>query len=225
MIERKIHYCWFGNAPLPPLALRCIESWRRQMPDFEIIRWDECNTDLSSVYAKTCIRNGKWAFLSDFVRLQVLHQHGGIYLDVDVEAVKPMHDLLEHPLFFGWESGDWINASVAGAERGNPHVLKLSELIASQALDTRRFVAIPKLITAYLIRLAREAPEEVKLFDPVSFYPYNPWDTSRPVGQLMALDITDRTYSIHHWQHSWKDKGIRHLWKRLRTRLGIQRDF
>lgn len=226
MIDRKIHYCWFGNAPLPPLAIRCIGSWNKRMPNFEIIRWDERNTDLSNHYAQTCIRNRKWAFLSDYVRLQVLHDHGGIYLDVDVEVLKPMDDLLKHRLFFGWESSDWINAGVIGAERGNPHMKKLSELISSQTLSTRQFVAIPQLITGYLTRLASESPEEVTLFDSVSFYPYNPWDANRPVGQLMAEDITDETFSIHHWQQSWKDTGIRHFLKQARVRLlGISRDF
>lgn len=224
MIEKTIHYCWFGGAPLPALAVRCIDSWKQQMPHYRIIRWDESNVDLESPYARTCVREKRWAFLSDYVRLCKLHEHGGIYLDVDVEVVKPMDALLHHKLFFGWESSEWINAGVIGGERGNRHLQALSALVAEHALTQRHFQSIPKLITNYLRELAEKEPGEVTLLSPESFYPYNPWDKGKPVQQLMASDITARTYSIHHWQHSWKDTGLRHLLKRARVHLGLLPD-
>lgn len=196
------------------------------MPDYEIVRWDEHNTDMRSEYAQICARAGKWAFLSDYVRFDVLHRYGGIYLDVDVEVLRSMDGLLDKRLFLGWETSDWINASVVGGEAGNLHLRKLADLVMAEALASRKFVIVPWRITGYLRELQKQAPDEVALYEPASFYPYHPWDDSRPVGQLMARDITADTYAIHHWQHSWKTKGWRHLIKRARIRLfGDARDF
>lgn len=226
MIPRTLHYCWFGNKPLPPLSVRCIESWNEHMSDYQIVRWDESNTDMRSKYAQVCARTRKWAFLSDYVRFDVLHRHGGIYMDVDVEVLKPMDALLGKRLFLGWESRDWINASVVGGEAGNPHLRALADLVESEALASRKFVAVPQRITSYLTRLQKEAPEEVALYSPASFYPFHPWDETRPVGQLMVRDITADTFAIHHWQHSWKSKGWRHYIKRAHLRFfGNMRDF
>ena len=88
MIPKVIHYCWFGGNPLPDLALRCIESWKRYNPDYEIIRWDEDNYDINAdYYTAEAYRAKKWAFLSDYARLKIVYENGGIYLDTDVEAL------------------------------------------------------------------------------------------------------------------------------------------
>ena len=91
MIPKKIHYCWFGRGEKPKLARKCIESWKRYCPDFEIIEWNEDNFDVTKyAYSKYCFDNKKWAFLSDFVRLIVIYENGGIYFDTDVEVIKSL---------------------------------------------------------------------------------------------------------------------------------------
>ncbi len=86
MIPKKIHYCWFGRNELPALAKKCIASWKKYCPDYEIIEWNEDNFDLDyNGYTRYCYDNKKWAFLSDFVRLVVVAEQGGIYFDTDVE--------------------------------------------------------------------------------------------------------------------------------------------
>lgn len=76
-VPKKIHYCWFGKKPLPALYARCVESWSRAMPDYELVRWDESNADLESEFLSTMLKKRQWAFVSDYVRLRVLHDQGG----------------------------------------------------------------------------------------------------------------------------------------------------
>ena len=95
MIPRTIHYCWFGGSALPELAVRCFASWHEQMPDWEVKRWDESNFDVQSVpYTREAYRLGQYAYVSDYARLWVLYHHGGIYLDTDVELLRPLDDLV-----------------------------------------------------------------------------------------------------------------------------------
>lgn len=104
MIPRKIHYCWFGGGPMPPLAKECIASWKRIMPNWEYKLWNETNFDINSIpYTKEAYDAGKYAFVSDYVRLYALKKEGGVYLDVDFEVYKPFDDLLHHRAFAGFE--------------------------------------------------------------------------------------------------------------------------
>jgi len=104
MIPRIIHYCWFGRGPMPELALKCIDSWRRNMPDYRFMLWNEDNFDVScSPYTKEAYDSRKYAFVSDVVRLKVLSEYGGIYLDVDFWVYKPFDDLLNYTAFAGFE--------------------------------------------------------------------------------------------------------------------------
>lgn len=123
MIPRKIHYCWFGRSPMPELALKCIESWHLYMPDYEYKLWNEDNFDiLSSDYVREAYETGKYAFVSDYVRLKVLAEEGGIYMDVDFVVYKPFDDLLSYNAFAGFEGSKYyplrmgIIASKAGGE-------------------------------------------------------------------------------------------------------------
>ena len=89
MIPKKIHYCWFGRAAKPRLAEKCIKSWKKYCPDYEIIEWNEDNFDVNlNPYTKMCYTQKKYAFLSDYIRLLIVYRHGGIYLDTDVEIIK-----------------------------------------------------------------------------------------------------------------------------------------
>ncbi len=104
MIPKTIHYCWFGRGPKPELALKCIESWHRYMPDYEYKLWDESNFDVNIVpYTKEAYEAHKYAFVSDYVRLWALEREGGIYLDTDVVAFKSFDDLLVWKAFVGFE--------------------------------------------------------------------------------------------------------------------------
>ena len=98
MIPRKIHYCWFGRGEKPRLAQKCIASWKKYCPDYEIIEWNEDNFDVNrNAYTQMCYKEKKYAFLTDYLRLLIVEEHGGIYFDTDVEAVRSFDELLDNP--------------------------------------------------------------------------------------------------------------------------------
>jgi len=121
MIPHIIHYCWFGGKPLPKLARRCIASWQRFFPDWEIREWNETNFDvLSHPYAALAYQEKRWAYLSDIVRLIVVEQYGGLYFDTDVEVIRYPQELLSHhTAWFGFEMPEYINTGLGFA--AEPH--------------------------------------------------------------------------------------------------------
>lgn len=123
MIPKTIHYCWFGHNPKPKLAQKCIRSWKRFCPGYEIIEWNEDNFDITScpLYVQQAYASGKWAFVTDYVRLKVVYEHGGVYLDTDVELKKSLDPLLVYHAYFGFEDGIHIATGLGfGAEKGTP---------------------------------------------------------------------------------------------------------
>jgi len=129
MIPKKIHYCWFGRNPKPKLAEKCIASWKKYCPDYEIIEWNEDNFDINmNVYTRYCYENKKWAYLSDFARLYVVAENGGVYFDTDVELLKNPDELLKLEAFYGFETEKCINTGLGfGAEKNHPTVMAMVE--------------------------------------------------------------------------------------------------
>ena len=109
MIPKTIHYCWFGRGELSTKAKKCIQSWKKYCPDYEIIEWNEDNFDVNqNEYTKKVYAEKKFAFLSDYARLKIVYEQGGIYLDLDVEIIKPFCDLLDNKAFFGFENNEYV---------------------------------------------------------------------------------------------------------------------
>lgn len=128
-IPKIIHYCWFGHNPKPELFDKCFDSWKRKCPNYQIIEWNEENFDIAScpLYVRQAYKNKKWAFVTDYVRLKVVYDNGGIYLDTDVELKKNLDNLLKYDAYFGFEDGTYINTGLGfGAVKG--HFL-LSEMM------------------------------------------------------------------------------------------------
>ena len=99
MIPRTIHYCWFGGNPLPKSAVKCIDSWKRFFPDYEIKEWNESNFDVNAIdYTRQAYERKKYAFVSDYARFWLLYNYGGLYFDTDVEVIRPMDDIIEKQL-------------------------------------------------------------------------------------------------------------------------------
>ena len=123
MIPKKIHYCWFGHGEMTPLMKKCIKSWRKHCPDYEIIEWNEDNFDLeSSAFAKQAYENKKWAFVSDYVRLYVLYNIGGIYLDTDIKLIKSLDPFLQHTAFSGFETPNQLQTGIIASEKQHPAI-------------------------------------------------------------------------------------------------------
>ncbi len=126
MIPKTIHYCWFGGNPKPELAKKCIRSWKKRCPNYEIVEWNESNYDISAAphYVRQAYEVGKWAFVTDYVRLHVVYEHGGIYLDTDVELKKNLDSLLPYDAYFGFEDGKHIATGLGFGAVKNAPILK-----------------------------------------------------------------------------------------------------
>lgn len=225
-IPKIIHYCWFGGAELPKKALKCIESWKKFCPDFEIRRWDESNYDVhKNKYMSQAYDSKKWAFVSDFARLDIIATYGGIYFDVDVEVVKPIYDLLAHKCFLPRQTlGNIATGLGFGAEKGNPAVLKMLaeyESISFYLSDgSYDLTPCPARNTAPFLECGLDIKSnEIQFIDENTAVVY-PEEFFCPINAISReLKITDNTYTIHHFDASWQTKDFK-IKKRIRSIIG-----
>ena len=210
-IPRKIHYCWVGGNPLTPLAEKCIASWRKFCPDYEIIRWDESNYDFfKHPYMKQAYEAKKWGFVPDYARLDIIHQHGGIYLDTDVEAIKPLDSLLQHRFYAGFESSQSVALGLGfGAEPGHPLLEAMlrdyDNYSFFNADGTLNQLPSPQIQTNFLINcyklpIPNDGNIQYLTGDSVIFPPE--YFCPKQVGSPQVT-ITSNTYTIHHYCGSW----------------------
>ena len=206
MIPKKIHYCWFGKSELPTKAKKCIASWKKYCPDYEIVEWNEDNFYVyQNAYTTYTYDNKKFAFLSDYARLQIILQEGGIYFDVDVEVIQPLDELLRYPAFFGFETEKYVNTGVGfGAEAGNKIVGEMLKEYNPLLDGKHGTIGCPLLNTEALVKKGlipngkKQEVEGAQIF-PIEYF--NPYDD--PTGRL---NKTRETYSIHWFAKSWMDK-------------------
>ncbi len=200
-VPRRIHYCWFGGGPLSELSQRCMETWHRVMPGYDIVRWDEGRLSASSPYVAAANRQKKWAFVADYMRLLALYTEGGIYFDTDIEVIRPFDDLLDAPLFLGRESPTLVGVSVVGAEKGHPFLRAAMERLDAEAKSGKpAFEPLPELVTSLLDERKGDGatvhPEEY-------FYPYNPYSSDPVRRKPLQSHMSDKTYCIHQWEGAW----------------------
>ena len=206
MITKKIHYCWFGRGEKPKLAKKCIESWKKYCPDYEIIEWNEDNFDVDmNAYTRMCYEQKKYAFLSDYVRLVVVAEYGGIYFDADVEVVKCFDSLLSNCAFFGFETRSYVNTGEGfGAEPHNPVVVQMLreyDILLDGQNGTK---GCPILNTEALLKFGLVLDGQGQELKEATVYPieyFNPYDDL--TGKVTK---TKNTYSIHWYGKSWMDK-------------------
>ena len=215
MIPKTIHYCWFGGNPKPKLVQKCIASWKKYCPDYSIIEWNEENYDLDSapLFVQQAIEAKKWAFATDYIRLKIIHEYGGIYLDTDVELIKNLDTLLDNKVYFGFEYPDRINTGLGfGAEKGRTILQEMMRPYETDCfVDTNgktKLVVNGKKETEILLQhgLQLNGIEQVLEGD-IHVYPVeylDPYD--RPTG---ILSRTDNTYSIHWYTMSWTTRRAR----------------
>ena len=230
-IPKVIHYCWFGGKPMPRAARRCIASWRKHCPDYEIREWNEKNYDVTRcAYMHEAYKAGKWAFVSDFARIDVLNKYGGVYLDTDVELLKPLDEFLKYPLFCGWEKGEGspekgktVYGSTAdeqmycvvnfglgvGGVAGHPvlhDLVKLyHELSFYQPDGSMNLVPCPVYQTRVMQRYGLDATQPT-LQRNEHFAVFPPEYFSPKSYYTGLIEKTSNTVSIHHFSMSWKTK-------------------
>lgn len=203
MIPKIIHYCWFGKKDLPPEAKRCIASWKKMCPDYDIIRWDENNFDVNqNPFIKAAYEAKKWAFVSDYARLKVVYDNGGIYLDTDVELRKNLDSLREHGCYIGIQQNEFLCTTGLGfgATKSNPVVLKMLESYDDLTFSESHTLELscPLLNNAVIRSYGLVSNTEITDLPEVTVYPPQYFD---PYGGKNLL--CDETYSIHHYAASW----------------------
>ena len=208
MIPKIIHFCWFGGNPLPEISKKCIDSWKLHCPDYEIRCWDDNNCNLKiNQFVKEAAENKKWAFVSDYFRLKIIEEHGGIYLDIDVELLKPIDDLLEFDGYMGFELSDknYIASGLGfGAIPNNPIIRKLKENYENISFvkkdGTFDMKPCPKRDTEILVHLGLKQSNKTQMLGNFVFFSS---DYFSPLGFSGEQFFSDNTYSIHHFNGSW----------------------
>jgi hypothetical protein len=221
-IPKVIHYCWFGGNPLPKSAEKCIKSWQKYCPDYEIKRWDESNFDVTcNEYCKFCYENKKWAFLTDYIRLKVVYDNGGVYLDTDVELLKPLDKLLENGAYMGFENETEIATGLGFAgEAGHPFIGENMRYY-EELSDLSHLRPCPQITTELLIPYGlKEDDGTIQNVAGINIYPP---EYLCPKNERTGLtEKTKNTYSIHHFDASWFEKswkeGQKKRWRRERIR-------
>lgn len=227
MIPKKIHYCWFGGKPMPRKEQKCVESWKKKMPEYEIVRWDENNFDInSSFFTKEAYSVKKFAFVADYVRVYVLFHEGGIYLDTDVEIVKSLTPLLQCSFLTGFETEGVIQTGLIGCEAHNALIKKLFDYYQGRHffLSNKKFDETPNsAILAILI--GKEGFLLNNVFQKKKGIEIYPSDFFCPIDQATwEVHPTENTYCIHYLSGSWlpfKDRMTR----KLKTWIGNMFSF
>ncbi len=230
MIPKIIHYCWVGKNPKPQSVLYCIESWKKFCPDYEIREWNETNYDFSkNLYMKQAYDAGKWGFVPDYARLDIIYQYGGIYLDKDVEIVKSFDELLDQTAFMGFENtGDgefFVNCGHGfGAEAHNEVIRQVRDLynyVSFLNEDGKpNLLASPHFTTQSLKKFELKQENRDQQLPGIMVYAS---DVLCPKNfRTGKVKMTSRTVSIHHFTASWVDKKIK---KEMMRRQKIQNLF
>ena len=207
MIPKKIHYCWFGRGEMPQLAKDCIVSWHKYMPDWDYKLWNEDNFDINSIpYTKEAYDARKYAFVTDYVRLWALYTEGGVYMDTDVEILKPLDDLLELNAFTGYE-GSKTRPPVTGLMASRARGEWVKEQLESY--KNARFVNDDGTfdLTTNTIRISRIMREngfiqdgEYHVYKDLHVFPVEYFCPRQTTGEIL---ITENTYCDHHFMGTW----------------------
>lgn len=226
-IPKIIHYCWFGKKPLPASVKKCIASWENKCPDYKIIRWDETNFDIrENEYMSQAYDAGKWAFASDFARLKIVYENGGIYLDTDVEVIKSLNVLTEkYDGFFGYEHGkDLIATGLGfGAKKGDKFVKAMLDRYDGLSFfdkdGKQDETPCPERNTEAVIPLGVDPTKRGQVIDNVCFLKE---EVLCPVNFFTGKKkITKETVSIHHYDASWCGNVTKRT-LRLKRLIGIK---
>ncbi len=223
-LPKKIHYCWFGNGEKSELAKRCIASWQMYCPDCEIIEWNETNYDIAkNRYMHEAYQAKRWSFVSDYARLDIVYEHGGIYLDTDVELVRPVDELLDGDGFIGFEipvdtsytvnTGQGFGAKPRDAVIGTM-LNAYDDLRFIQEDNTHNLQPCPYYNTKALTEMGLRLDNTMQWIGDMTVYPteyFCPanWKTKK-------CHITPNTYSIHHFNASWLTDAEKKKRKRQR---------
>lgn len=214
MIPKVIHYCWFGRNPLPPLALKCIESWKKYLPNYKIKEWNEDNFDVNIIpYTQEAYESKKYAFVSDYARFWILYHYGGLYFDTDVEVIKSMDDIIAKGPFMGCEKDAQPGATALAVAPGlglgvNPGLGLYGELLQLYAglhfIKENGRLSLKTVVNYTTELLCSHGLKNITGIQEVAGVWIYPKEYFCPIDYVTKERIvTDKTYSIHHYAASW----------------------
>lgn len=207
MIPKIIHYCWFGGNMIPEDVINYIETWKKIMPDYEIIKWSEDNFDvMKHHYTREAYKAKKYAFVSDYCRLFVLREFGGIYLDTDVEILKSLDLFLNHKVFMGFEGNRLVGTAVIGSCKNAVFINEIIDLYDTIRfkLSDNKYDLTPNviIITDYLNSKNIITKEGINNYDDkLTIYPRDYFSPKH--FDTRKMTVTDNTHTIHHYSQSW----------------------
>ena len=211
MIPKVIHYCWFGGNPLPELAQKCIESWKKYCPDYEIKRWDETNFDINCCeYVREAYGAKMWAFVSDYARFRILYENGGVYFDTDVELIKPIDDIIAKGPFMGLEESGTAQVGPGLGLAANAG-LGLAEEVLKSYHNSHFVKGENGCYDTVVTRVTNIFPDKISevagitIYPPEYFCPLNCY-----TGKM---NLTENSHSIHHYMASWVTSESRAIFK------------
>lgn len=226
MIPKVIHYCWFGRNPIPAEYQKYIESWRKYLPDFEVKEWNEDNFDINCIpFIQEAYEVKKFAYVSDYARLKVLYENGGVYFDTDVEVIRPIDDLMERGPWMGIEkhtstpnNADQVNVGLGFAvEPRNSIIKEVMEFYENThyIFPDGHMEQIPIVPVVTDVLRKHGMPKHVDKPTDVAGITIYPWDYFCPQEFLSSkIERTPNTYTIHHYSATWMSRSDKFkMWK------------
>lgn len=216
MIPKLIHYCWLSGDPIPENLQKCMNSWKKYLPDYEFILWDRKRFDINStLWTKQAFEAKKYAFAADYIRLYAVYTYGGIYMDMDVEVLKSFNALLSSPYILGLETDNGIEAGIFGAEKQTPFLKDCLNYYNSRsfiqedgAYDIR---PLPSIMYDVLSRNWQIEKREGININYISnkIFAFTPDFLTAKSHQTGKIKVTNNTFSIHHFAGSWVSNGYK----------------
>ena len=207
MIPKVIHYCWFGRTELPPLAKKCIASWRKFLPDYEIKEWNEDNYDITqNAYMASAYKEKKFGFVPDYICSDLIYKYGGFYFDTDVEVIKPLDSLLQYKGVMGFESKEFVAGGlIVAGEKGMEIFKEMRDIYDSISFynedGSLNLLPSPAYNTEVLLKHGLKKNGKRQEVAGITIFPTD-YFCPKP-SQFGKTIITENTLTIHHYAASW----------------------
>lgn len=205
MIPKIIHYCWFGPNKMSKTDRKCIKSWKKLLPDYKLMFWNEENSPIDAPFVKAALDAKKYAFAADYVRIWALNKYGGVYMDTDMLVLKNLDIFLDCQSFLGKENENTYNAAIMGSEKECSFISNVFERYNHLffSIEIIQKIAIPNIITEVINTLTDI--EKPIIYPQEVFYPLPLEATSEGYFKYKQY-LTDNSVAVHLWNASWLEE-------------------